>query len=64
MEDTKFIIMSLLLLLAYLFPSIIANSRKHKDYNAIVFLNLILGWTIIIYIVCFVWSLTGNVEKK
>ena len=40
----------------YFLPSIIASSRKHKNKLAIFLLNLLLGWTVLGWIVSLVWS--------
>ena len=48
----------------YLLPAIIAAARGHKKEWWITPLNLFLGWTGIIWIVCFIWSSTGENERK
>ena len=50
-------------LLAYSLPTVCAMTRRHKDTNAIAALNLMLGWTLVGWIVALVWSMTGNVER-
>ena len=44
----------------YFVPAINAKSRHHKNTAAIVALNLLLGWTLIGWVVAMVWSLTDN----
>ena len=44
----------------YLFPVIVAKSRKKKDTGAIFALNLLLGWTVIGWIGALVWSLVTD----
>jgi hypothetical protein len=61
MGDVLFFI---LLLVVYFLPSVIAGGRGHKNYNAILLLNLLLGWTLLGWIVALVWAATDNVEKK
>ena len=60
MESLTFIIF---FLLVYSLPAVCAMTRRHKDKNAIAALNLMLGWTLVGWIVAFVWSMTGNVES-
>lgn len=48
--------------LFYLLPSIIANSRKHKNKNSICVINIFFGWTILGWVVCLAWSVSSNVE--
>lgn len=42
----------------YFIPAIVAARRAHKSATAIVLLNFFLGWTLIGWIVAFVWSFT------
>jgi RsiW-degrading membrane proteinase PrsW (M82 family) len=42
----------------YFLPSIIAASRHKRNETAIVVLNLVLGWTLIGWVVALVWSVT------
>lgn len=51
-------------LFAYFLPTAVANIRKHKNENAIFLLNLLLGWTIIGWIISLVWSATDNIKEK
>lgn len=47
-----------LLLVIYFIPSIIALSREHHQSGAISALNILLGWTVLGWIVCAVWSVS------
>jgi hypothetical protein len=48
----------------YFLPCIIAKLRqKAEGGNGIAFLNLLLGWTVIGWLVCFVWACTGRTQK-
>lgn len=40
----------------YFLPSINARSRKHPNLGSIFLLNLLLGWTLIGWVVAIVWS--------
>lgn len=46
-------------LLLYFMPWLIALIRGHHDTTAIFFLNLLLGWTFIGWVIAFIWSLTS-----
>jgi hypothetical protein len=48
----------------YFLPAIIASKRGHLDRMAITALNVLLGWTLLFWIIALVWSLTGNVELQ
>lgn len=45
----------------YFLPAIVAGSRDHRSAGAIFVLNLLLGWTVLGWIVSLVWSCTGDV---
>lgn len=55
---TAFIV-SVLLIALYLAPTIIAVAKKKKNGTAIFVLNLLLGWSIIGWVVALVWA-TAN----
>jgi Superinfection immunity protein len=50
----------ILFLIFYMFPWMIAASRKHLSTAAIFFLNLFLGWTFLGWVAAFVWACTSN----
>ena len=51
-------------LILYGSPCFIASLRNHKYSWAIILVNLLLGWTLIGWIVAFLWSVTDNVKKN
>jgi hypothetical protein len=59
MIGTSFFIAGLLL---YFLPSIIA--AKKRNAAAIIILNVLLGWTLIGWIVAFVWALAAESETQ
>lgn len=48
----------------YMIPTIIAIHKKHKHLIAIGAFNLFLGWSGILWIVAFVWSLTNGKKQS
>ncbi|CQR46590.1 hypothetical protein BN1058_00859 [Paraliobacillus sp. PM-2] len=48
----------ILLVIGYFIPFLVSLFRKKKNTVAIFFLNLLAGWTIIGWVVAFIWSLT------
>ena len=50
----------LIALYFYLLPSVIAAQRQSCMTGAIFFLNLLFGWTLIVWIACFIWACTTN----
>jgi Superinfection immunity protein len=45
-------------MLVYIFPSFVADIRSHRQRYAILALNLLLGWTVLGWIIALIWSLT------
>ena len=42
----------------YAIPSIVAFKRGHQNKNAILALNILLGWTFLGWVAALVWALT------
>jgi Superinfection immunity protein len=53
------VVVTLLLVLVYFLPSLVAIARDHQSWFEIVTCNLLLGWTVLGRIVAFIWSLTA-----
>ena len=53
-----------ILVVPYFIPTIIASRRKHPNTSAILALNLLLGWTLIGWIISLVWALTTTAKGQ
>jgi hypothetical protein len=51
--------MTMLLLPIYRIPLLIAEMRGHPQHVAILSLNVLLGWTVIGWVVALVWAATA-----
>ncbi|MCC5982209.1 MAG: superinfection immunity protein [Oceanicaulis sp.] len=49
----------ILLLVGHFIPTIIALARGHHDGFAIFLTNLLLGWTVIGWVIALIWSVTA-----
>jgi hypothetical protein len=49
----------ILALLVYFVPALFAASRKHHNKGAIFATNLLLGWTLLGWIIAFIWASTN-----
>lgn len=47
-------------LFIYLFPSFIANRRKHRNLIAILVINLFLGWTFLFWVLALAWAVIDD----
>ena len=43
----------------YFLPGIVAHIRDHHQVNAIVLLNIFLGWTLLGWVIALVWAATA-----
>lgn len=56
-------ILVILFLVAYFLPMFIAISRMSASKNWVIFLNIFLWWTIIGWIICFIWAFWKTKEE-
>ncbi len=56
------VIIILVLVVIYFLPAINGYSRQHKSAGGIFLLNILLGWTLLGWIVAAVWSAGGNIK--
>lgn len=54
------LLLLLTIFVVYFVPGLVAWYRKHQNENAIVALNLLLGWTLLGWVAALVWSLTST----
>lgn len=52
-----FIMLGVILAL-YMLPGLIAAARRHRNAGAIFALNLLLGWSVLGWIIALVWSIS------
>ncbi|MDR1920825.1 MAG: superinfection immunity protein [Candidatus Adiutrix sp.] len=60
----KIIILICIILAIYFIPYSVAKSRHHNGKTAILVVNLLFGWSVIMWIVCLVWACNGNVNRE
>ncbi|ASD52029.1 immunity to superinfection [Pseudomonas phage PspYZU05] len=49
-----------LLILVYMLPAIVAGIVRHNNFAAITVLNVLLGWSLLGWVVALVWAFTNN----
>lgn len=52
-----------LLIGLYFLPVIIAYRKNHQAIVGIIIVNIIVGWTLIGWIVCLIWSYSGSKKE-
>jgi len=56
------LLVALIVLIVYFLPSIVGFEKRNR--NAIFILNLLLGWTLIGWIVALIWASTKDAGKN
>jgi len=56
--DSVSVLLTIIILLMYFIPTMVASNGKHKNTKAIFVLNLFLGWTFLGWIFALVWACT------
>ena len=54
---------ALVAIMIYFIPTMVANSRYHRNAGAIMMVNLLLGWTFIGWVIALVWAMTADVKE-
>jgi hypothetical protein len=60
MDILTVIIVAAFLIIFYFAPSLIASGTGHKNTTAIFLLNLFLGWSFIVWVICLVWAVINE----
>jgi hypothetical protein len=55
-EHTVFVILLLLCLIIYMLPTLIAYARDIPSRHTVTVINIIFGWTLIGWFICFLWA--------
>jgi hypothetical protein len=64
---SAFVLMGLaiiLILLLYFLPWLIGLSRRVNSGGALLLVNLLLGWTLIGWLICMIWAVTGTTVEQ
>lgn len=64
MESLAAILVLLFVLAIYLIPTIIAFVRGHASKWGIGVLNIVLGWSLVFWVVALIWSLSNKGQSQ
>ena len=53
----------IVLIALYFLPSIIAQVRGHANAVPIYVLNVFLGWTVVMWVVCLAWAFAHDLKE-
>jgi len=57
-------VMAIVLFFGYFLPTVVSSQRRHRNGTAIFVMNLLLGWTLVGWIIALIWSFSDNVKPK
>lgn len=61
-SDVTFFIVLIFLVIIYFLPTLIANGNRKRNAEAIAILNLLLGWTVLGWLVALIWGCTKDAK--
>lgn len=64
MESLAAILVFLFILAVYLIPTIIAFARGHASKWGIGVLNIVLGWSLVFWVVALIWALSNKGQSQ
>lgn len=64
MDNTIFMVELLIALILYMLPTLLAFARDIPARHTITVLNIVFGWTLIGWIICFLWALLAATEAE
>lgn len=64
MEGAYIMEFILLFVVFFFAPSLVAWQRKHNNRAPIILMNILLGWTVIGWVIAIIWAWTDNVDPR
>ena len=55
-EHTVFVILLMLCVIIYMLPTLIAYARDIPSRHMVTVINIVFGWTLIGWFICFLWA--------
>jgi hypothetical protein len=59
-DNTVFVLLLLVTLAIYMLPALVAHARDLPQRRTITLVNIIFGWTLIGWLVSFLWALLAE----
>ena len=63
-DNTVFMVTLLVIVALYMLPTVIAYARDIPQRRAITVVNIVLGWTLIGWIVVFLWARMAQTQEE
>ena len=62
LSNTESVLLLIAIVVIYMLPGLIAFGRDHPKRQTIVVLNILFGWTLIVWFVLFLWASLARTE--
>ena len=59
LDNTVTVILLMLIAAIYLLPTIFAYARDLPQRHVIALINILFGWTLLVWVIAFVWALAA-----
>jgi hypothetical protein len=63
-EHTITVIELMLIAILYMLPTLIAYARDIPARQTITVINIILGWTLIVWVIVFIWAMSAQTSPE
>ena len=63
-EHTITVIELMLIAILYMLPTLIAFARDIPARHTVTVFNIILGWTLIVWVILFVWAMSAQTAPE
>jgi len=63
-DNTVIVVLMILIVAIYMLPTLLAYGRDHPRRSTITLVNILFGWTLVGWLVVFIWALMGESEVE
>jgi len=63
-DNTIFVALLIVCVIIYMLPTVVAFGRDIPRRHAVTLLNIILGWTLVVWVILFVWAMMAETAAE
>jgi len=60
----SYLVLAVASFFTYILPMMVAFHRRHESYTVIFLMNLLMGWTGFVWLVCLIWAVVGSGKRN
>ncbi len=64
LDNTYTVILLILIAILYMLPTVVAYGREIPQRRTITVINIIFGWTLIVWAILFLWAMTAETQME